>query len=112
MLEKIPVRNQPAEERVNNFDEVCYGYNAEEAKLEASRCLLCKKPRCVAGCPVGIDIPGFIQKINEDDIAGASEVISKYSALPAVCGRVCPQESQCEEVCIRAIKVNQLLLVS
>ena len=104
MLERIPVRNQPAEERVNNFDEVCYGYDAEEAKLEASRCLLCKKPRCVAGCPVGIDIPGFIQKINEDDIAGASEVISKYSALPAVCGRVCPQESQCEAVCIRAIK--------
>ena len=104
MLERIPVRNQPAEERVNNFDEVCYGYDSEEAKLEASRCLLCKKPKCVAGCPVGIDIPGFIQKINEDDIAGASEVISKYSALPAVCGRVCPQESQCEAVCIRGIK--------
>lgn len=104
MLERIPVRNQPADLRSNNFEEVCYGYDPVEAELEASRCLLCKKPKCVAGCPVGIDIPGFIRKISENDIAGASEVISKYSALPAVCGRVCPQESQCEERCIRGIK--------
>ena len=104
MFKRIPVRNQPAHERVNNFEEVCYGYDLEEAKLEASRCLLCKRPKCVAGCPVGIDIPGFIEKIMEEDIEGASEVISKYSALPAVCGRVCPQETQCEERCIRGIK--------
>lgn len=104
VLERIPVRNQPAKERVKNFDEVCYGYNLEEAKLEASRCLLCKKPKCVQGCPVGIDIPGFIEKLLEEDIEGAAGVISKYSALPAVCGRVCPQESQCEAKCIRGIK--------
>ncbi len=104
VLERIPVRNQPADERKNNFEEVCYGYDLEEAKLEASRCILCKNPRCVDGCPVGIDIPGFIDKILEEDIEGASEVISKYSALPAVCGRVCPQETQCEERCIRGIK--------
>ncbi len=104
VLERVPVRNQPAEERVNNFEEVCYGYDLEEAKAEASRCLLCKRPKCVEGCPVGIDIPGFINKIMQEDIEGASEVISKYSALPAVCGRVCPQEIQCEAKCIRGIK--------
>ncbi|MBR5376203.1 MAG: NADPH-dependent glutamate synthase [Lachnospiraceae bacterium] len=98
---RIPVREQDPKERAKNFDEVCLGYNEEEAFNEASRCLGCKKPFCVEGCPVGIDIPGFIGKIKEHDLAGASEVIARDSALPAVCGRVCPQESQCEGKCVR-----------
>ena len=98
---RIPVREQDPKERAKNFDEVCLGYSEEEALNEASRCLNCKKPFCVEGCPVGINIPGFIEKIKEHDFAGASEVIAKDSALPAVCGRVCPQESQCEGKCVR-----------
>jgi glutamate synthase (NADPH/NADH) small chain len=103
-LKRIPIREQDAKERAENFREVCLGYNIEEAKLEAARCLGCKKPKCVDGCPVSIDIPGFIKKIEEGDIEEASKVISLYSTLPAICGRVCPQESQCEEKCIRGIK--------
>ncbi|MCR5650593.1 MAG: NADPH-dependent glutamate synthase [Lachnospiraceae bacterium] len=98
---RIPVREQDPKKRAENFDEVCLGYNEEEALNEASRCLNCKKPFCVEGCPVGINIPGFIEKIKEHDFAGASEVIASDSALPAVCGRVCPQESQCEGKCVR-----------
>ena len=101
---RIPVREQEAKERAHNFEEVCYGYNIEEAMEESTRCLNCKNPRCVGGCPVGIDIPGFIMKVKEGDVKGAYETISKYSALPAVCGRVCPQESQCEKYCVRGIK--------
>ncbi|MDN9294667.1 dihydropyrimidine dehydrogenase, partial [Clostridioides difficile] len=101
---KVPVREQEPAVRATNFDEVCLGYNKEEAMAEANRCLACKKPKCVGGCPVGIDIPGFITKIKEDDIEGAAKVIAKSSSLPAVCGRVCPQESQCEGVCILGIK--------
>ena len=104
VLNRVPVREQAATERAHNFDEVCLGYSLEEARAEASRCLQCKNPKCQTGCPVNIDIPGFIAKIGEGDIEGAYNVISEYSALPAICGRVCPQESQCEAKCIRGIK--------
>ncbi len=90
--------------RNKNFDEVCYGYNLVEAQAEAARCLNCKNPLCTKGCPVSIDIPGFIQKIKEGDILGAAKIITKYSNLPAVCGRVCPQETQCEGKCILGVK--------
>ena len=104
VMKRIPVREQDPKVRATNFDEVCLGYNKEEAMAEATRCLQCKNPRCVQGCPVNIDIPGFIKEVGEDNVAGAYKVISKYSALPAVCGRVCPQESQCESKCVRGIK--------
>lgn len=104
VLKRVPVREQEPKKRATNFEEVCLGYNLEEAQAEASRCINCKNAQCVKGCPVNIDIPGFISKVKEGDLAGAYEVISKYSALPAVCGRVCPQESQCECKCIRGIK--------
>ena len=101
---RIPVREQDAKVRATNFEEVCLGYNGEEAKEEASRCINCKNAQCIKGCPVSINIPGFIEKVKNDDIEGAYQVISESSALPAVCGRVCPQESQCEGKCIRGIK--------
>ncbi len=104
VLKKVPVREQDPKVRATNFEEVCYGYNDEEAALEASRCIKCKNPQCVKGCPVGINIPGFIEKVQEGDVAGAYQVISEASALPAICGRVCPQETQCEGKCIRGIK--------
>ena len=104
ILKKVPVREQDPKVRANNFEEVCYGYNLEEAMQEASRCIQCKNPKCVGGCPVSIDIPGFIKEITDNNIEEAFQVISKYSSLPAVCGRVCPQETQCEERCIRGIK--------
>ncbi|MTK06456.1 MAG: NADPH-dependent glutamate synthase [Hungatella sp.] len=104
MLKKVPVREQEATVRVTNFKEVCEGYNQEEAVKEASRCLNCKNAKCIQGCPVAIDIPGFIKEIQEGNIEEAYKVISKSSALPAVCGRVCPQETQCEGKCIRGIK--------
>ena len=104
VLNRVPVREQDPAERAHNFDEVCLGYSFEEAKAEADRCLKCKNPKCQTGCPVNIDIPRFIGKIGEGDVEGAYNVISEYSALPAVCGRVCPQESQCEAKCIRGIK--------
>ena len=104
MMKKVPVREQDPQVRAHNFDEVCLGYNKEEAEAEALRCLNCKNPRCVQGCPVSIDIPGFINKVKESDVAGAYAVISESSALPAICGRVCPQESQCECKCVRGIK--------
>ena len=104
MMVKVPVREQDPKVRATNFKEVCLGYNKEEAEAEAARCLNCKNPRCVEGCPVSIDIPGFIGKVKESDVKGAYDVISLSSALPAVCGRVCPQESQCEGVCVRGIK--------
>lgn len=103
-MHKVPVREQDAKVRATNFDEVCLGYNAQEAVEEANRCLNCKNPQCVKGCPVGIDIPGFISHIKENDFEGAAKTIAKYSALPAVCGRVCPQETQCEGKCVRGIK--------
>jgi glutamate synthase (NADPH/NADH) small chain len=100
---KIPrqsMREQDPQVRSKNFDEVPLGYTEEEAILEASRCLHCKKPFCVAGCPVDIDIPGFIRLISEKDFIGAARKIKETNSLPAVCGRVCPQENQCEEVCV------------
>ena len=104
VMKKIPVREQDAKERATNFEEVCLGYNADEAMAEASRCINCKNAQCVKGCPVNIDIPGFISKVKDGDFKEAYDVISKSSALPAVCGRVCPQECQCEGKCIRGIK--------
>ncbi len=104
VLKKVPVREQDPKVRATNFDEVCYGYNEEEAVAEAGRCINCKNAKCIAGCPVGIDIPGFIDKVKAEDFDGAFEVLSESTDLPAVCGRVCPQESQCEGKCIRGIK--------
>ena len=107
MANKIPrvsVREQEPAVRATNFEEVCYGYNSEEAQLEASRCLNCKNPRCVAACPVNINIPAFISKIAEGDYATASAIIAEDSSLPSICGRVCPQENQCEGSCILGIK--------
>ncbi len=101
---RVPVREQDPKVRAENFEEVCYGYNTEEARLEATRCLNCKRPRCVEGCPVNVDIPGFIAKLAEGDEAGAAAVIARDSSLPSVCGRVCPQESQCEGSCVLGIK--------
>ena len=101
---RIPVREQDAKVRATNFEEVCLGYNDEEAHLEATRCLECKKPMCVQGCPVSINIPGFIHHVKEGNIEAAADVIALSSALPAVCGRVCPQETQCEGKCVRGIK--------
>ena len=104
VLKKVPVREQDAKERATNFEEVCLGYDKEEAMCEATRCINCKNAQCIKGCHVAIDIPGFIEKVKEGDIEAAYQVISESSALPAVCGRVCPQESQCEGKCIRGIK--------
>ena len=104
VLKKVPVREQDAKERATNFDEVCLGYNKEEAMCEASRCINCKNAQCVKGCPVAIDIPGFINEVKNGNIEAAYRIISQSSALPAVCGRVCPQETQCEGKCIRGIK--------
>lgn len=104
VLKKVPVREQDAKVRATNFEEVCLGYNKEEAMEEAQRCLGCKNAKCVEGCPVSIDIPGFIKKVKEGNVEDAYKVIGKSSALPAICGRVCPQESQCEGKCIRGIK--------
>lgn len=104
VLTKIPVREQDAKVRATNFEEVCLGYNQEEAMAEATRCLKCKNPKCRKGCPVSIDIPSFIKEVEDGNIEQAYQIISKYSALPAVCGRVCPQETQCEAECIRGIK--------
>ena len=104
VLKKVPVREQDPEVRAKNFEEVCYGYNKEEAMEEASRCINCKNAKCVEGCPVSIDIPAFIHEVKEGNFEEAYKIIGKSSALPAVCGRVCPQESQCEGKCIRGIK--------
>ena len=107
MANKIPrvvVREQEPAVRATNFEEVCYGYNAEEAQLEASRCLNCKNPRCVAACPVNINIPAFIQQVAEGDYAAAAGIIAEDSSLPSICGRVCPQENQCEGSCVLGIK--------
>ena len=104
VLKKVPVREQDPKVRATNFEEVCLGYNQEEAMEEAARCINCKNAKCIQGCPVAINIPGFIKEVKEGNIEEAYKVIGKSSALPAVCGRVCPQESQCEGQCIRGIK--------
>ena len=104
MMKKVPGREQDPKVRATNFEEVCYGYNKEEAMEEAARCLNCKNAKCVSGCPVNIDIPGFIKEIKDGNFNEAYNVIGKSSSLPAICGRVCPQETQCEGLCIRGIK--------
>lgn len=104
VMKRVPVSEQDPKVRATNFEEVCLGYNLEEAKAEASRCLKCKNARCITGCPVNIDIPSFVKQVEEGNIEEAYNVISNFSALPAVCGRVCPQESQCECKCVRGIK--------
>ncbi len=104
VLNRIPVREQDPMVRAKNFEEVCYGYNAEEAMAEAARCIGCKNAKCVSGCPVAIDIPAFIAEVKVENFEKAYQILSNSSALPAVCGRVCPQESQCEGKCIRGIK--------
>ncbi len=104
VLKKVPVREQEAQVRAKNFDEVCLGYNMDEAKCEAERCINCKNAQCMKGCPVSINIPGFIEQVKLGNIEEAYKIISESSALPAVCGRVCPQESQCEGKCIRGFK--------
>ncbi len=103
-LNRIPVREQDPKERATNFKEVCLGYNMEEAMQEAQRCLNCKNARCVKGCPVSINIPAFVSEVKAGNIEKAAEIIAESSALPAVCGRVCPQENQCEGQCVRGIK--------
>ncbi len=103
-IPRVPVREQDPAVRATNFEEVCYGYNREEALAEASRCLNCKNPRCVGACPVHVNIPGFIHALSEGDEAAAAAVIAEDSSLPSVCGRVCPQESQCEGSCVLGIK--------
>lgn len=104
VLKKVPVREQAPKVRAANFEEVCLGYNQEEAMEEAVRCINCKNAKCITGCPVSINIPGFISAVKEGDIKEAYNVISESSSLPAICGRVCPQESQCEGKCVRGIK--------
>lgn len=104
VLKRVPVREQDPQVRAKNFDEVCLGYNADEAVEEAQRCIGCKNAKCVQGCPVSIDIPGFIGKVKEGWFEDAYRIIGESSALPAICGRVCPQESQCEGQCIRGKK--------
>lgn len=104
MLTKVPVREQDPQVRATNFEEVCLGYNKEEAMEEANRCLGCKKAKCVEGCPVSINIPAFIHEVKEGNFEKAYQIIGESSALPAVCGRVCPQETQCEGKCVRGVK--------
>ncbi len=103
-IPRVPVREQDPAVRATNFEEVCLGYSLEEATLEATRCLNCKNPRCVSACPVGIQIPNFISALMTGDIKGAADIIAQDSSLPSICGRVCPQESQCEGSCILGIK--------
>ena len=103
-LNRVPVREQEPKVRATNFDEVCLGYNKDEAVEEAQRCLGCKNAKCITGCPVNINIPAFIAQVKEGNFEEAYKIIGESSALPAVCGRVCPQECQCEGQCIRGKK--------
>ena len=104
VLNRVPVREQDPKVRATNFDEVCLGYNMEEAMEEASRCINCKNAKCIQGCPVSINIPAFVKAVKEGKITEAADIIAESSALPAICGRVCPQETQCEGKCIRGFK--------
>ena len=111
VLKKVPVREQAPKVRATNFEEVCLGYNKEEAMEEANRCLGCKKAKCMEGCPVSINIPGFVHEVKEGNFEKAYQIIGESSALPAVCGRVCPQETQCEGKCIRGLKGEAVSIV-
>lgn len=107
---RVPITYQDPEDRIHNFDEVCLGYTKEEAIKEAKRCIQCKNPTCVPLCPVNIDIPGFIKEIAEENFKEAAQILADYSALPAVCGRVCPQEDQCEKTCILGKKGDPIAI--
>ncbi len=107
---RVPMPEQPPAQRVKNFDEVPYGYSPEQAQQEAERCLLCKKPGCVQGCPVGVNIPELVRLIQEGDFAAAARAVKKTNALPAICGRVCPQETQCEVKCALAKKFDPVAI--
>ncbi len=107
-IDRVPVREQDPNIRNKNFEEVCLGYSQEEAMLEATRCLMCKKPRCMEGCPVSLQIPRFVEQVAKGDFVEASRIIGEDSSLPSVCGRVCPQENQCEGQCILGIKGQPL----
>lgn len=107
---RIPIKYQDPDKRIHNFEEVCLGYTREEAIAEAKRCIQCKKPTCVPMCPVSIDIPGFIDEIANENFERAAEILNEYSSLPAVCGRVCPQEDQCEKTCILGIKGDPIAI--
>jgi glutamate synthase (NADPH/NADH) small chain len=111
--ERTPMREQPALVRARNFDEVACGYSVEDAMRESERCLLCPDEPCIAGCPVGIDIPGFIAKVNEKNFRAAYDILTDTNLLPSICGRVCPQENQCEGVCtvgdsLEAVAIGRL----
>ncbi|MBE6231725.1 MAG: NADPH-dependent glutamate synthase [Bacteroidales bacterium] len=103
-IPRVPVREQDPKVRATNFEEVCYGYDEAEAQLEATRCLNCKNPRCVAACPVSVKIPSFISEVAAGNFSRAAEIIAEDSSLPAICGRVCPQETQCEGSCILGVR--------
>ena len=107
---RVPVREQDPKVRATNFEEVCYGYDAEEAIIEAQRCLNCKNPQCVKACPVNIEIPQFVKFVAEGNFEEAARVINRNSALPSVCGRVCPQESQCEGSCVMGKKFEPIAI--
>ncbi|GAF84270.1 unnamed protein product, partial [marine sediment metagenome] len=110
---KIPRQKmsvQDPKERIKNFSSVALGYSKEQAVLEAKRCLQCKKPVCIAGCPVEIDIPAFVKKIAEEDFASAAKILKDKNNLPAICGRVCPQETQCEIKCVLAKKYEPVAI--
>lgn len=109
-IDRVPAREQDPNIRNSNFEEVCYGYNLEEATLEAQRCLDCKNPRCVSACPVGVKIPRFIKAIVKGNLSLASNILSQDNLLPSVCGRVCPQESQCEGSCILGVKKESVAI--
>lgn len=109
-MKRIPISEQDPKVRATNFKEVCLGYTEEEAKLEASRCLNCKNARCIGNCPVSINIPAFIEQVKNGNFEEAAKIIAQSSALPAVCGRVCPQESQCEGKCVMGIKGDAIAI--
>ena len=109
-IKRVAVSEQEPKERAKNFDEVCLGYTDEDAIIEASRCLNCKNPRCMTSCPVSIEIPRFIQEVKKAKFKEAAKIISRNSSLPAICGRVCPQESQCEGKCVLGIKGESIAI--